>query len=71
LNFSPHTHQIIILLSIPSQCSKKHLKTEDYLSAIDAEDDIGFANEIIQVVQVAITPDIARNQFQHCGFRVE
>ena len=50
---------------------KRHLKKEDYLSGINAGDDLGFANAIIQAAQAAVTPEIASNQFQHCGFRVE
>jgi len=50
---------------------KQHLKKEDYLSEIDIRDNVGFANAIIQAAQTAVTPEIARNQFRHCGFRVE
>ena len=50
---------------------KRHLKKQDYLSGIDAGDEIGFANAIIQTTQATVTPEIARNQFRHCGFRVE
>ena len=48
---------------------KRYLKMEDYLSEINVGDDLGFA--IIQVAQAAVTLEIARNQFRHCGFRVE
>ena len=50
---------------------KRHLKEQDYLSEINAGDEIQFANAIIKAAQAAVTPEIARNQFRHCGFRVE
>jgi len=41
------------------------------LSGINAGDEIGFANAILEAAQAAVTPEIARNQFRHCGFRIE
>jgi len=66
LLYSPDYNSIEYSFSV----LKRHLKKQDYLSRIDAADEIGFANAIIQVAQAAVTPEIAKNQFRHCGFRV-
>ncbi len=50
---------------------KKHLKSHDYLSNIDEGDDIEFANAIIAAAGNAVTAEISRNQFRHCGFRLQ
>jgi hypothetical protein len=50
---------------------KRHLKTNDYLSQINAGDEEGFANAIIAAAAAAVTPQIAANQYHHCGFRIQ
>jgi len=50
---------------------KRHLKSNDYLSNIDERDEIGFANAIIAAARDAVTSEIAKNQFRHCGFRIQ
>jgi transposase len=50
---------------------KRQLKNKDYLSNIDEGDDIAFANAIITATQDVVTPEISKNQFRHCGFRIE
>lgn len=50
---------------------KRQLKNQDYLSNLIEGDDIAFAEAIIAAATEAVTQDIARNQFRHCGFRME
>ena len=50
---------------------KRQLKNKDYLSNIIEGDDAAFADAIIAAGRDAVTPEISRNQFHHCGFRIE
>jgi len=50
---------------------KRHLKHKDYLSNLIEGDDFAFAEAIVTATKDAVTPEIARNQFRHCGFRME
>jgi hypothetical protein len=50
---------------------KRQLKNHDYLSHITEGDENEFAAAIIAAAEDAVTPEIARNQFRHCGFRVQ
>ena len=50
---------------------KRHLKSHNYLSNINEGDDVKFANAIIAAARNAVTAEISRNQFQHCGFRIQ
>jgi transposase len=49
---------------------KRQLKHKDYLSNLIEGDDEAFANAIIAAAKDAVTPEISRNQFRHCGFRL-
>jgi len=35
------------------------------------EDPVEFAELIIRAATDTVTPEIARNQFEHCGYKVE
>ena len=50
---------------------KRHLKSNDYLSNLAEGDEIGFANAIAAAARDAVTPQIARDQYRYCGFRVQ
>ena len=50
---------------------KRHLKSHNYLSNINEGDDVEFANAIIAAARNAVTAEISRNQFRHCGFRIQ
>jgi len=50
---------------------KRQLKHKDYLSHLIEGDDFAFAEAIIRAASEAVTQDISRNQFRHCGFRME
>jgi hypothetical protein len=50
---------------------KRHLKGNDYLSHIAEGDENEFAAAIIAAAKNAVTSEIARNQYRHCGFRVQ
>jgi hypothetical protein len=50
---------------------KRQLKNHDYLSYIAEGDENEFAAAIIAAAEDAVTPEIARNQYRHCGFRVQ
>jgi hypothetical protein len=52
---------------------KRQLQRYDYLSHITEgdEDENEFAAAIIAAAEDAVTPEIARNQYRHCGFRVQ
>ena len=39
------------------------------MSNLAEGDEIGFANAIAAAARDAVTPQIARDQYQHCGFR--
>ena len=50
---------------------KRHLKSHNYLLNINEGDDVEFANAIIAAARNAVTAEISRNQFRHCGFRIQ
>jgi hypothetical protein len=52
---------------------KRQLQRYDYFSHITEgdEDENEFAAAIIAAAEDAVTPEIARNQYRHCGFRVQ
>ena len=50
---------------------KRHLKGHDYLSHIAEGDENAFVVAIIAAAEDAVTPQIARNQYRHCGFRIQ
>ena len=50
---------------------KRQLTNKDYLSNLIEADDIAFAEAIIAAARDAVTQDISKNQFRHCGFRME
>ena len=50
-------------------CLKRELKSGNYM--LDNEEHVLFAQEIIRAATKAITADICRNQFRHCGFRIQ
>lgn len=50
---------------------KRQLTNKDYLSNLIEGDDIAFAEAIIAAARDAVTQDISKNQFRHCGFRME
>jgi DDE superfamily endonuclease len=50
---------------------KRHLKNHDYLSNIAEGDEEEFAAAILNAAEDCVTAEIARNQFRHCGFRVQ
>lgn len=65
--YSPDYNPIAYSFSV----LKRQLKTQDYLSNLIEGDDIAFAEAIIAAARDAVTQDISRNQFRHCGFRME
>ena len=50
---------------------KRQLIIKDYLSNLIEGDDIAFAEAIIEAARDVVIQDISRNQFRHCGFRME
>ena len=62
-NYNPIEYSFSVL--------KRQLINKDYLSNIVEGDDIAFANAIITAARDVVTPEISRNQFRHCGFRIE
>jgi hypothetical protein len=46
------------------------LKKQELVKLEGAETDAEFAKAIIKVAMLAVTPEIARNQFKHCHIRV-
>jgi len=50
---------------------KRQLKNKDYLSNLIEGDHFAFAEAIIAAARDSVTPEIARNQFRHCRFRIE
>jgi hypothetical protein len=49
---------------------KRALKKQELVKLEGAETDEEFAEAIIKVAVLAVTPEIARNQFKHCHIRV-
>jgi DDE superfamily endonuclease len=49
---------------------KRALRKQDWVKMEGNEIDEEFAKIIIKVAMLALTPEIARNQFKHCYIRV-
>lgn len=71
LQFLPPYSPDYNLIEYSFSVLKKHFKNNDYLSNITDGDEIEFANAIIAAAGDAATLEISRNQYRHCGFRVQ
>ena len=71
LEFLPPYSLDFNLIEYSFSVLKRHLQNKDYLSNIREGDEIEFANAIIAAAGDAVTSEIARNQYHHCGFRVQ
>lgn len=60
--YSPDYNPIEYSFSVIKNALKKRYQ------ATGNEDPEEFAEMVIRAVRVAVTPEIARNQFEHCGY---
>ena len=60
--YSPDFNPIEYSFSVIKQAMKKRYQADGN------EDPIEFAELVVRAARVAVTPDIARNQFEHCGY---
>jgi transposase len=61
LDFNPIEYSFSVI--------KRFLKADDCINGDETDEE--FAKKIVNAAKLVITPTIARNQFRHCGIRVD
>jgi transposase len=62
--YSPDYNPIEYSFSVIKRALKQQYQS------VEGEDPIKFAEKIVDAAAASITPSIARNQFEHCGYNL-